>query len=70
MVVPSASVRVAVSPADERWFDLETEHFETAAGINWIAIRAPLFIPVRDLSPGTSDERSLGIALSGLVIGP
>jgi hypothetical protein len=70
VAVNERPLRVEVRAAEDRWFDLETEHFETAEGLNRISIRAPLFTPVRDLTPGTSDERSLGVAVSGVMLGP
>ena len=63
-------LRTQVSFEDEQWCWLETEHFETRERLNRVEIKAPLFIPVAELEPGSKDKRRLGIALADVQIGP
>jgi hypothetical protein len=52
------------------WGSLETDYFETLPGLNQVAIRAPLFIPLIQLDPATQDHRRLGIALAQMRLEP
>jgi hypothetical protein len=68
--VNEVPLQTEVFHENEKWYWIETDHFETRDGVNRIAVRAPLFIPVTQLEPDSSDRRRLGIALSHLQIGP
>jgi len=63
-------LQVKVSPADDKWRWVETEHFETRDGLNRLTIKAPLFIPANELEADCKDSRKLSIALEHVEIGP
>lgn len=48
------------------WCTLESRLIGLPEGINTLSIVSPVFIPVRDIDPGSVDRRKLGIAVAAI----
>jgi hypothetical protein len=66
--VNQRTVRWQISSVHGRWARVETDYFDTRAGLNRISIEAPLFVPAMALDPQSQDKRRLGVALGRVAL--
>lgn len=72
MIVTANGRRLAMQVLfdDGVWHWIETDHFQSLAGINQLAIEVPMVLPAARDNRSSEDRRQLGVALANAEIGP